>query len=191
MVRHSISCTLDGSIKGDSAMTKHRVLIPNDGSTFCRQIYPHIEKFLPPEETELILLRVGHHPEGLVGAPPRPAGMDVALTMFDSHQDAELAAHPIFASQEWESAQAEIRRTMLEDAHVLEAAGYEVSVEVRFGDRGEAIVHYIQNNEVDLIAMTTHWRTGLQKLIFGSVAQYVAAHVNVPILMIRPLNGDH
>ena len=172
-------------------MTKHRVLIPNDGSTFCRQIYPHLQKFLPPEQTELILLRVGHHPEGLLGAPPRPAGMDVALTMYDSHQDAEFAAHPIFASQEWESAEAEIRRTLLEEAHTLEAAGYTVSVEVRFGDRGESIVHYVQNTEVDLIAMTTHWRTGLQKLIFGSVAQQIAAHVNVPILMIRPENGDH
>ncbi|MCB0152307.1 MAG: universal stress protein, partial [Caldilineaceae bacterium] len=36
------------------------------------------------------------------------------------------------------------------------------------------------------IAMTTHWRRGIQKLIFGSVAQYVAAHTNTPIFMVRP-----
>ena len=41
-------------------MTKQRILVPNDGSAFCRQIYPHLLKFFPPEETELILLRVGH-----------------------------------------------------------------------------------------------------------------------------------
>ena len=36
-----------------------------------------------------------------------------------------MAAHPIFASQEWESAKAEIKRTMVEDAHELRGAGYD------------------------------------------------------------------
>ena len=39
-----------------------------------------------------------------------------------------------------------------------------------------------------MVAMTTHWRTGIQKLIFGSVAQQIAGQINIPILMIRP---DH
>lgn len=167
-------------------MKKQRVLIPNDGSEFSRQIYPHLLKFCVPAQTELVLLRVGHHPTGLVGAPPRPAAMNVGLNMFDTHQDAELAAHPIFASQEMESAQGEIRRLLIEDAHVLQDAGYTVTLEVRFGDPGDEIVKYAEYNPVDMIAMTTHWRTGLQKLLYGSVAQYVAAHAAAPILMVRP-----
>jgi nucleotide-binding universal stress UspA family protein len=166
-------------------MTKQRVLVPNDGSEFCRQVYPVLLKFFAPEQTELVLLRVGHHPAGMVGAPPRPASMNMSLTMFNTHQDAEQAAHPIFASQEWESAEAEIRRQMLQDAHLLETAGYTVEVQVRFGDGGEEIVKYVEYNPVDVIAMTTHGRTGIQKLIFGSVAQHVAAHVSTPILMVR------
>jgi nucleotide-binding universal stress UspA family protein len=170
---------------------KHRILVPNDGSQFCRQIYPQIAKFIPPEETELILLRVGHQPEGLVGAPPRPAAISVSVPMYDTSRDAEYAAHPIFASQEYESAEAEIKRSMIEDAHELEDAGYHVKVVVRFGDRGNEIIRYVEHNPVDMIAMTTHWRTGIQKLIFGSVAQQIAGHVNVPIMMIRPEHGNN
>ncbi len=172
-------------------MTKHRVLVPNDGSNFSRHIYPQIKKFLPPEENELVLLRVGQHPEGIVGAPPRPAAMDVTVTMYDTAQDAQWAHHPIFASQERDSAEAEIKRAMLDDAHELADAGYDVSVEVRFGDRGEEIIRYVENHPVDMIAMTTHWRKGFQKLLHGSVAQEVAGHVTVPIFMMRPENEEN
>jgi nucleotide-binding universal stress UspA family protein len=170
---------------------KHRILVPNDGTQFCRQIYPQIAKFIPPENTELILLRVGHQPGGLVGTPPRPAAISVSVPMYDTSRDAEYAAHPIYASQEYDSAEAEIKRTLIEDAHVLEEAGYKVKVEVRFGDRGDEIIKYVEHNPVDMVAMTTHWRTGIQKLIFGSIAQQVAGHVSVPIMMIRPEHSNN
>ena len=118
-------------------MIKNRILVPNDGSEFCRQIYPHITKFIPPEDTELILLRVGSQPEGMVGAPPRPAAMNVSVPMYDTHQDAQMAAHPIYASQVYDSAEAEIKRAMLKDSRGLEEAGYQVSFKVRFSNRVE------------------------------------------------------
>ena len=171
-------------------MSKQRVLVPNDGSAFCRQIYPHLMKFLRPEESALILLRVGHAPTGLVGLPPRAAGIHGGMTSYESEKDAEYAAHPIYASQERDSAISDVQAELVDDVHLLRAAGYEVTVEVRFGDRGEEIVKYVQSSGVDLIAMTTHWRTGIQKLIFGSVAQQVAGHVSVPILMVKPEHDE-
>ena len=167
-------------------MTKQCILAPNDGSAFCRQIYPHLLKFFPPEQTKLLLLRVGDAPVGHTTLPPRPAGYDGAVTMYASDRDASLALHPIYASQEWDSAIAEIRAELAGDIHLLQQAGYEVELEVRFGDRGEEIVKFVERRNIDAIAMTTRWRTGLQKLIFGSVAQYVAARVNTPIFMVRP-----
>lgn len=170
-------------------MTMQRILVPNDGSGFCRQIYPHLLKFFPPENAELIMLRVGAAPEGHTPLPPRPTGYDGAMTMYASDRDANLAIHPIYASQEWDSAAAVIRAELAGDVHLLEQAGYTVELEVRFGDRGEEIVKFVEHHDVDAIAMTTHWRTGVQKLIFGSVAQYVAARVRVPIFMVHP-EGD-
>ena len=167
-------------------MVKHRVLVPNDGSAFCRQIYSHLLKFFPPEETELTLLRVGHAPTGHVPAPPRPAGYDGSSVTFASHRDANLAIHPIYASQEWDSTVAEIQNELASDVKLLRDAGYSVELQVRFGERGDEIVKFLEHHPVDAIAMTTHWRRGIQKLIFGSVAQYVAAHSTTPIFMVRP-----
>jgi nucleotide-binding universal stress UspA family protein len=38
---------------------------------------------------------------------------------------------------------------------------------------------------VDLIAMTTHGRTGLRRLAFGSVAEQVLRHAPVPVFLVR------
>lgn len=167
-------------------MPMQHILVPNDGSDFCRQIYPHLLKFFPPEHAQLTLLRVGDAPSGHTPLPPRPTGYDASMSMYASDRDANLALHPIYASQEWESAFAEVRTELAGDIHLLRQAGYEVELEVRHGDRGEEIVKYVEHHDVDAIAMTTHWRRGVQKLIFGSVAQYVAARVNVPIFMVHP-----
>ncbi len=55
------------------------------------------------------------------------------------------------------------------------------------GNPGEQIVEYVENHDVDMVAMTTHSRGGLNRLIFGSVAEYVSHHVSVPIMMVRPV----
>ncbi|MFM7584763.1 MAG: hypothetical protein ACKO9F_18825 [Caldilinea sp.] len=81
-------------------MKKLRILVPHDGSAFCRQIYPYLLKFFPPEQAELVLLRVGERPvAGTVAGVPRPVSLDVTVTTYASTQEATLARHPIYASQ--------------------------------------------------------------------------------------------
>ena len=66
-------------------------------------------------------------------------------------------------------------------------AGYTVTTEVRFDSHpAEAIARYVQNHDINMIAMTTHGRTGLTRLVFGSVAQYLMTHLDVPIMIVRP-----
>jgi nucleotide-binding universal stress UspA family protein len=74
----------------------------------------------------------------------------------------------------------------------LEAAGFDVELAVRFGnDRGETIVEYVAERQIDLVAITTHWRRGLPRLIFGSVAQYLVSHIAIPVLMIAPKEDNN
>lgn len=167
-------------------MEKHKVLVPVDGSAFSRQIVPVLTKFLNPEWNELILLRVGEPVGGVLGAPPRPAGLDGMIMSYESQKDARHAAHPIFASQVRESAVAEFMAEGQFDARALEQAGFTVSCEVRFGNPGEEIVNYVRTHAIDLIAMTTHWRTGVTKLLYGNTVQYVTPRVAAPLLMLRP-----
>ena len=49
------------------------------------------------------------------------------------------------------------------------------------------ILHAIEHDKIDIIAMTTHGRTGLSRAIFGSVAESVMHQARVPVLLFRPV----
>ena len=168
-------------------MSKHNVLVPIDGSDFSRQVFEHIREYLPADENELTLIRVATAPHGHVGRPPRPAAPDSKVSMYESRHDVVESQHPIYASQEQASAAADLKRKLRADAHDLEDDGYTVNTVIRFnGHAGEAIMKYIDNTDVDMVAMTTHGRSGIERLLHGSIAQYLSQHVTVPVMMVRP-----
>jgi nucleotide-binding universal stress UspA family protein len=51
----------------------------------------------------------------------------------------------------------------------------------------DVIVDFARDNHADLIVMGTHGRTGLERLLLGSVAEGVAHHAPVPLLLVRPI----
>jgi len=61
----------------------------------------------------------------------------------------------------------------------------DVKGSVWYGPAASAIVEAARVNEVDLIVMTTHGRSGLGRLILGSVAESVVQGTYTPILLIR------
>jgi universal stress protein A len=48
------------------------------------------------------------------------------------------------------------------------------------------IVQYARQNDVDLIVMGTHGRSGLSHLLLGSVAEKVIRKAHCPVLVVRP-----
>lgn len=69
----------------------------------------------------------------------------------------------------------------------------EFSVETRLlvGSPGPSIVVAAQECQADMIVMGTHGRTGLSRLIMGSVADYVLRHAPCPVLTIKPGTAEH
>ena len=68
-----------------------------------------------------------------------------------------------------------------------ETAGVkELSYKVFMGDVGEKIVDYANEIEADLIVMGTHGYKGLEKIMFGSVADKVVRAAGCPVLTINP-----
>ena len=53
----------------------------------------------------------------------------------------------------------------------------------------KAIVREARRFKADLLVMMTHGRSGLSKLLFGSVAQKVLAHYKGAVLLLRPRAG--
>ncbi len=68
----------------------------------------------------------------------------------------------------------------------LKDAGVKARHTIRHGaDAAAEIVDYADVNDVDLIAMSTHGRSGVGRWVFGSVASKVLRGTTRPILLIR------
>jgi len=67
----------------------------------------------------------------------------------------------------------------------LQQQGVNARFTIRHGEDAEEITDYAEVNDVDLIAMSTHGRSGVGRWIFGSVAEKVLRGTNKPILLVR------
>lgn len=67
----------------------------------------------------------------------------------------------------------------------LRAAGFSVEWKVRFGEPAKEIVEAARQIEANLIALATHGRSGLGRLLHGSVATRVLQRAEVPVLLLR------
>lgn len=70
----------------------------------------------------------------------------------------------------------------------LRARGFTVTIVVRHGNPASEILAASEDEGCSLIVISTHGRTGLQRLRMGSVAQHVLRHAIIPTLVVRP--GD-
>ena len=167
-------------------MARRRILIPLDGSDFSREVLASVRSLFPPEQHDIVLMRVHERQQGHVGHPPRIVSPDTYLTGYDSPRDLEFSLHPVYESQEVDAAIGALTDALRAEAEPLEAEGYTVQAVVHFGDPAHAIIQYALENPVDLIAMTTHGRSGLRRITAGSVATQVLHHSPVPVLLFRP-----
>ncbi len=67
---------------------------------------------------------------------------------------------------------------------------FDKSIEVEHlslkGKPGDVIVHFAEKKKADLIVMGTHGRSGLSKLLMGSIAQDVMQNSPCPVVSIKP-----
>jgi len=73
---------------------------------------------------------------------------------------------------------------LLADATARAEPDVAVSVAGAAGDPAEAILHYADRQPVDLIVVGTHGRTGVSRLILGSVSERVLRGANCPVLAV-------
>ncbi len=103
--------------------------------------------------------------------PPYPVYGDGSayLAAFDS--EAELA---------------EAKRYLATVAERLRSSMGPLRVLAELGQPAVAIAQRAAMEKFDLIAMATHGRSGLARLVLGSVATGTLQHANVPVLLVRP-----
>lgn len=67
-----------------------------------------------------------------------------------------------------------------------ECAGLDVEELVVHGEAAAEIVRVAKEREVDLIVISSHGRTGLGRILFGSTAEAVVRHASCPVLVVKP-----
>lgn len=72
-----------------------------------------------------------------------------------------------------------------EYAKGAEEQGVEATKEYKVGDPSEEIVEYAEENEVDHIVMGSHGRSGVSRVLLGSVAEDVTRRSPVPVTVVR------
>ncbi|MHB0868039.1 MAG: universal stress protein [Chloroflexota bacterium] len=147
-----------------------RILVPLDGSPLAEAALPHATAVARRFDAGLTLLQV-------VSTLPVATTVDTTAT---------AGAETVLAVEAIEATEQAAVEYLNEVAHRPELAGIPVEVEVVRGGPAREIVRQAQRGKADLIVMSTHGRSGLGRLVFGSVADEVLREAGIPILLIRP-----
>lgn len=143
----------------------NHVLVPLDGSQLAEKALP-IARQVVRSGGQITLLSAVH---------------DMDLNLLDmSETGAETSA--AFAN-----VQSTMRRIQEYLEHIgknLQLQGYQVAVEVAGGEPADAIIQYAEKLHADMIIMSTHGRSGLSRLLFGSITLKVLEASAIPIVVV-------
>ncbi|MCE7874872.1 universal stress protein [bacterium CPR1] len=129
----------------------------------------------------------------LDGSPLAPAALQHAAGLA-AHRSAELLlVHVVQEAYQgatmvapYNDEQKRKGRVCLESAEsLLEKEGYSVRTRMLTGEPGPALIQCAREENPDLIAMGTHGRGGLERLLLGSVTEHVLTCAPCPVLVTR------
>ena len=140
-----------------------KILVPLDSSPLGEAALSHAQALAKGEDTEIVLLSI----------PVTPT-LDY------------LARSPGLAAKVIEDAEKETLTYLKNQETKLAFSGLKVSSIMREGPIPEVILEVADEVHADLIAMSTHGRSGIQRWLMGSVADRIVQHTHIPVLLIRP-----
>ena len=141
------------------------ILVPLDGSSFAETALPHASALATKFGCKITLAKA-IKPAYFYQFVDNPAGV---------LKDIHLAARKQ-AADYLEGVKAN-----------LTAEGLSVTIDfIEGGDVPSMILEAIEESGADLVVMSTHGRSGLERWRFGSVAQRVARHATVTTVLVRP-----
>jgi nucleotide-binding universal stress UspA family protein len=147
-----------------SAEQSCRVLVPLDGSELAEQALVHA-RAIAGTEGEILLYQAL--------APATPI--------------VENAAEDPYWGEVLSETKAEALRYLEGVAAAPHAAGYRVRVAADFGFPAARIAAYAKQEQVDLIVLSSHGRSGAARWLLGSVADELVRTAPAPLLLLRPL----
>ena len=151
-----------------------KILVCLDGSKLAEQILPYVIEEAIRFRSKLVLLQViATHTVTVVEAGASAIAVEAAAQQMEREQkDAKAYLEALTQS---------LRKKGV-DAEYVTLQGLQT---------GQTIVDYANEHGVDLIAIVTHGRSGLGRLVFGSVADFILREAGLPILVIKPKKAEN
>lgn len=151
-----------------------RILVPLDGSKVGEAALPVVEelvsKLSPELKVEVTLLQVISSLTHWVVA-------------------GEASASVRYTERELEQIKKQARDYLAKAGEGLRGKGAIVKSKVEVGNAAGEIIETADKIKADLVAMSTHGRSGLGRWAFGSITDRVLRGGNVPVLMVRASGG--
>ncbi len=157
-----LTCNAERSPDTPEELQFRRILVPLDGSERSGQIIPVVRELAALSRASVTLLHV-------IEPAPVPVQIPVAVGAFAVPEMTPIEADALLETFRWQ----------------LVEPGISVRAMSARGTAAATILRVAEDERVDLVAMTTHGRSGLSRLFFGSVAEEVLRHCRCPSLVNR------
>ena len=151
--------------EGEAALTS--IVVPLDGSELAERVLPAVTELAQKLDLEVILMRAYAIPYGAYSAGEGfydPVHLETLLTMVKQE-----------AFEYLEKKVAELKRQGLS----------KVSFVAKEGLSADEIIKFARETPANLIAMSSHGRSGVKRLVLGSVTETVVRHSGDPVLVLR------
>jgi len=149
-----------------------KIMVPLDGSVLAECVLPHVDGFVTGCQVETIIF--------------------VRVIEPIHYPAANYASRPQFSKAMQESAK------MMEEEEKSSAEGYlkqmisrvkqggiKCKTDVLVGRVADSLIDYVDANEIDLVLIATHGRSGISRWVRGSIADRVLRSSRAPVLMVR------
>jgi nucleotide-binding universal stress UspA family protein len=141
-----------------------RILVPLDGSVRAERALPVAARLAHASGGTVVLLQVVSPVADFVSYP----AVDPWLIQSAGNAELEEARHSLESLTHVDS---------LQDVHT------EATIIV--GQAAAGILSVVQTHAIDLIVLCSHGYTGMKRWVLGSIAEKVAHHAPVPVLLLR------
>ena len=146
-----------------------KIMVPLDGSKLAECVFPHLEAVIKGR---------GSPPEVIVVQAVEPLSVPYGreVSQFTSLEQVQA-----FETHQKEEAEKYLKEIVAR----LKKTGINAKADVIYGKASQVLSDYATKNDVDLVIIATHGRSGISRWVWGSVADRLLRSVCVPVLMIR------
>ena len=165
------------------------ILYPTDGSAGSEAAAAHVGALASAFDATVHVLHVVDTREGGLGMSGAFVHEDSQAMSGVSPETGYIGRHEEVDADEIE-AELTAHATELIEAAAGSAEEVSMTTAVEMGTPHSAILQYADDHDVDLVAMGTHGRTGVERYLLGSVTEKVVRLADAPVVTVRADDSD-